>query len=292
MSDIAVFTFNKSGLKTSVQDMGRVCYRHFGVPAAGVMDSVSAKIANALVENDPETPILEITLMGPEIDIKGDCQMAITGADISPEIDGVSVPMYETLLVKSGAVLSFGRLRSGCRTYLAIRGTWRVKTWLGSNSASSCNGLMLTPDSIIKKRNKLMVCTKPHIPKKILPEKEIPEISGNIDVSVLPGPEFGMFSDEAINWFFNRWHYITINSDRMGYRLESNIPDFKPGREIISSGIVPGTIQITGSGQPIILMADAQTTGGYLRLGNVITPDLDRLAQLRPGDKIRFLLLQ
>lgn len=292
MNDMVTLTFKRSGLRTSVQDLGRTGYQHFGIPRGGAMDRASAKIANMLVENEPGTPVLEMTLMGPEIHFEGECQIALTGADISPSVNEAEAPMYETISVKDGDVLSFDGLKWGCRAYLAVRGTWQAVSWLGSCSASSCNWMALTPDSIIKKENRLVIHTKPPIQKKRYPEADIPAFNKRIAVKILPGPEFGVFSDDVLSHFFGHSHRVAIESDRMGYRLDINIPGFVPPPEIISSGIIPGTIQITNAGQPVILMVDAQTTGGYPRLGNILTDDIDRVAQLRPADEIQFSLLR
>jgi len=285
-----IFKFNRTGLQTSIQDMGRTGYQHYGVPVGGVMDRSSAKMANWLVGNHPGSPVLEITLTGPEIEILGDCQIALTGADIPASINAVKLPTYETIAVKSGSVLSFGRIQSGCRAYLAIGGMWQVKHWLGSSSFSTYQALNSDLVSIIYKNSAFIVNTHPFISKREHPEALIPKFNNSITVTVLPGPEFNMFSDAATDYFFNRKHRITKDANRMGYRMDTIIPDVESKKEVISSGVLPGTIQVTGSGQAVVLMADAQTTGGYLRLGNVITPDIERLAQLKPGDEVRFLL--
>jgi allophanate hydrolase subunit 2 len=129
------------------------------------------------------------------------------------------------------------------------------------------------------------------VEQRIHPRKLRPEYPTRLRVRVLPGPEFEAFSPYAIGYFFSRGYRLTADSNRMGYRLDATIIDFRPAREVISSGIIPGTIQVTNSGQPIILMADAQTTGGYFRLANVISADMDRLAQLKPGDEVWFSLV-
>ncbi len=291
MAKTTTFHFKKPGLLTQVQDMGRIGYQAFGVPVSGVMDRASAQMANWLVGNPPNNPVLEITLLGPQIGIKGSCQIAITGADLSPQIDGRPVPMFESVGVVSGSVISFGKIKNGCRAYLAVRGDWAVKKWLGSCSASANNGDELTPDSIFQKGSILTIKTKPPIAKKILPADTRPAFSGRCEVRVVEGPEFEMFSAMAIGFFFSRSYKVAPDSNRMGYRLDAKIVDFEPDREIISSATIPGTIQVTNAGQPIILMADAQTTGGYPRLANVISADMDKLAQVKPGDEIRFSLV-
>ncbi len=291
MTKTTTFHFKKIGLLTQVQDMGRIGYQAFGVPVGGAMDKASAQTANWIVGNPPNNPVLEITLLGPQIEIKGNGQIAITGADLSPQIDGKSMPMFETVQVSSTSVLSFGKIKNGCRAYLAIRGDWIVKKWLGSCSASSNNSAGLTPDSNFQKGSILTVKTKLPIPKRTLPAEVCPVHSDLCKVRMVEGPEFEKFSARMVGFFFSRSYKVTPDSNRMGYRLNAEVVDFKPDREIISSATIPGTIQITNAGQPIILMADAQTTGGYLRLANVISADMDKLAQVKPGDEIWFSLV-
>ena len=169
MDSKVIFHFMKAGLQTLVQDTGRIGQQAFGVPIGGVMDKSSARIANWLVGNDPITPVLEITLIGPQIEIEGDCQVALTGADISPVIDGAIVPMYKTLSINSGSKLSFGPLKSGCRAYLAIRGKWMVKKWLNSYSAFLLSEKDLTSDSIPKKGSVILIETKNSISAREFP---------------------------------------------------------------------------------------------------------------------------
>lgn len=287
-----ILHFKKSGLHTSIQDRGRNGYQAFGVPTGGALDKSSAKIANWLLDNPIDTPVLEITLMGPTILIEGDCQIALAGADLSPAINKEAAPMYETINVKSGAILSFGKAKQGCRAYLAVRGFWKASKWLGSCSLSTYAGSELTPDNIIRKDSSIEIESLQPIAKKVYPRKLRPDYSTSLRVRVLPGPEFEAFSPYAIGYFFSRAYSLTPNSNRMGYRLNADMIDFKPRREVISSGVVPGTIQVTNSGQPIVLMADAQTSGGYFRLANIISADMDAVAQLKPGDEIWFSLVK
>ena len=162
---------------------------------------------------------------------------------------------------------------------------------MGSYSALPFNGKKATPHSYIQKGSQLRVETKPPItPKKII-EKEQPKIFNPLKVQVLPGPEFELFSVYDIGYFFSKHYRITSDSNRMGYRLDTKIIDFKPPLKTISSGIVPGTIQITNAGQAVILMTDAQTVGGYPRIAVVLSDDMDKLAQLKPGDGVGFELV-
>ncbi len=284
--------FLKAGLQTLIQDQGRVGYQSYGVPVSGVMDKKSAALANELVGNPTDTPVLEITLLGPKIQIQGDCQIAITGADLSPKINKEAIPLYTTITVKDGDTLSFGAIKNGCRAYIAVRGKWQLSKWLNSYSALPYSGKEATPKSVIEKGQELIIEVASPIAKKSIPKAEQPVYKNSERIRVLPGPEFEEFSSYTIAYFFSRGYQLTNDSNRMGYRLDANLIDFKPKREVISSGIIPGTIQITSSGQPVILMADAQTVGGYYRIANVISADMDKLAQLKPGDEVWFSLIR
>ena len=287
MSELISIKFHKAGLLTTVQDLGRNGYQSFGVPISGVMDENSAKIANWLVGNEENSPLVEMTLLGPKIEFGGEVQIALTVADLSPKINGLEVSMYETITLKMGDILTFGRLKSGCRTYLAIRGNLQIQKWLNSASASPQNTLKLTPDSLIQKGSELQTLSQKLIAKRIYPIEKRPIFSNFETIKVLAGPEFEQFSKIEIAHFFGYNHIITSDSNRMGYRLDNQMIN-EGKRDIISSGIVPGTIQVTNSGQPIILMKDAQTSGGYFRFLNVINEDLNKLGQMKPGDLIRF----
>lgn len=283
--------FIKPGLQTTIQDQGRVGYQGMGVPVNGAMDKASARTANYLVGNDENGPVLEITLLGPGIRIEGEGQIAITGGNLSPKVNGESVDMYETLDVEDGDMISFGRPVTGCRSYLAVRGDWQVTPWLGSCSASTTKASELTPQSVIQKEQVLEIEYEELIPPLAIAEEEQPDLKALNTIRVLPGPEFSLISNLTIGDFFSRDFKVSNDSNRMGYKLEGKLAHFESAREVISSGIIPGTIQVTNAGQPIVLMADAQSSGGYTRLANVVTEDLDKLAQMKPGDVLRFRLV-
>lgn len=284
--------FLKPGLQTLIQDSGRNGYQSYGVPISGVMDTKSAALANELVDNAPNVPVLEMVLLGPTIKIVGTCQIAITGADLSPKVNRQPIPLYETVNLKEGDLLSFSGAKVGCRAYLAIRGDWQIDQWLESYSALPNSDGKAIPQSYIQKDTILLIKTNPRISKRIAPPERRPRFPTKLKVRVLPGPEFDEFSNYTIGYFFSKTYKLTQESNRMGYRLDTILEDFKPQKEVISSGVLPGTIQITSAGQPVILMKDAQTVGGYYRIANVISDDLDKLAQLKPGDEISFSLIR
>ncbi len=282
--------FQKPGLQTLIQDMGRPGYQAFGVPLSGAFDKTSAKMANWLVGNPLHAPLLEITYMGPKIAIEGACQIALAGADLSAMINQQAIPLYETLSLLGKSTLTFGRLVNGCRAYLAMRGKWQVSSWLNSHSALLNAGPSVLPSSIIKKGSTIEVLSEDTIPKRVIPASFRPDFPSYIDVKVLAGPEFECLSKENIAYFFSQTYRISSSANRMGYRLEGQAIHTEVKSEIISSGILPGTIQLTHSGLPIILLADAQTTGGYFRIAHLLNTEIDRLAQLKPGDQLRFQL--
>lgn len=283
--------FIKTGLQTTIQDLGRTGHQHLGIPVGGVMDKRSARLANDLVGNPTEYPLFEITLLGPSIRFEGACQIAITGAMLSPEINGQAIAQNQTIHVNDGDLLNFGRPTAGCRAYLAVRGQWKVAQWLGSCSASTSNGEIATPDSWIKKDSWIEIESNGSIaPKTTSTTLQLDALK--MPIKVMQGPEFHLFSNLFVGLFFSKNFTITPDSNRMGYRLKEPIEGYESLGEIISSGVIPGTIQITNAGQAIVLMADAQTTGGYPRLLNLLTPEIDRMAQLKPGDQVRFELVR
>ena len=284
-------TFLKSGLFTTIQDPGRRHLGGFGVPVGGWLDEKSALQANWLAGNHPYTPLLEITIQGPKIRFSGSVQIAITGADISPKLNEQPVPRYQTIRVNQGDILSFGRLNQGCRAYLAIRGKWKVEKELGSYSLLFRGKIQPTQRGLINNNSQVLIESKPFIQQRNIEPKDQLVINNPQTIRVLPGPEFDWFSREEIGQFFSYHYQLSTDSNRMGCRLEGHPLTRDSGVELISSGVIPGTVQIVNNGQPVILLADGQTTGGYPRFVNVMSEDMDKVAQLKPGDKLRFQLV-
>ncbi|MCB0634324.1 MAG: biotin-dependent carboxyltransferase family protein [Saprospiraceae bacterium] len=278
----------KPGMLSLLQDAGRNGYQAFGLPIGGALDRQAAQVANWLLEQSPDHPVLEITLLGPEIEFEGPIQIALTGADLSPQINGQPAAMYRTLSISAGDHLSFGTRVQGCRAYLGVRGDWDVPTWLGSQSALRVGGQIWPSGSVLERGQQLRI--RGGTPIESRQVKKRPFYSAQATLRLIPGPEFDRFSPASIDYLTSHAFTLSPDCSRMGYRLEEGLPDYRPGGELISSGIVPGTIQVLPSGKLIVLLADAQTTGGYPRLANIQDRDLDVPAQLAPGDKVRFLL--
>ena len=281
--------FIKGGLQTLIQDMGRPDYRAMGVPVGGALDRSSAIIANRLVSNKVNAPVLEITVSGPTVQFEGaTCLIAITGADISPTLNGAPIEMYRSIQVTTNSKLSFGKLNSGCRAYLAVMGDWQISTWLNSASAIFQENPDVTPDSFIVKGKEISIHHGGKFETRVYPPSLLQRGGNTHVVRLLPGPEFDMFDHETHEKFFNQVHKLSSQSNRWAYRLDSQFKISVTGQEMISSAVLPGTIQIPHSGIPMVLMADAQTTGGYPRIAVVISADMDILAQAKPGDSLVF----
>ena len=281
-------TIIRPGLHTTVQDHGRLKYRAFGVPVSGPMDIGSASLANRLVGNSKFNPLLEFTIQGPVLELSGQGHIAITGGHFEALLDQSPMPRNKAIEIDGNRKLSIGNVRSGCRGYLAVGGQWQIKPWLGSCSTAPHNAAQLTPESVIERGSTITVMVK----SRSIPEADIPDEPSYTDtIRILAGPEYHRIDTACIKELLDKQFTISNHSNRMGYRLESALSNYQQPLEIISSGVVPGTIQLTDSGQLIVLMADAQTTGGYPRIANVVSADLDLLGQMKPGDDFRLRLV-
>lgn len=278
----------KPGMLSLLQDAGRSGYQAYGLPGGGALDRQAAAAANYLVDQSPDHPVLEITLLGPDIIFRGAIQIALTGADLSPMLNGQPVTMYQTLSIMPGDRLTFGARREGCRTYMSVRGDWQIPAWLSSKSALRIGGQTWPEGSVLEKEKPVRIqISKPLAEKRIIKRPFYPS---QVSVRLMPGPEFDGFSSHLIHHLTSYAFTLSSDCNRMGCRLVEPLPGYERKEELISSGIVPGTLQVLPTGQLILLLADAQTTGGYPRIANVEARDLDVIAQLGPGDKIRFVL--
>ena len=286
----------KPGVVTTIQDKGRFGYQGSGFSTNGVMDHRAFVVANLLVENDPNAPVLEFALAGPTVRFTTKTFVAITGGDFSPTLDGEPVPLYTALMVQRGSILRFKASKTGCYGYLAIAGgSVRVPEVMGSRSTNlKCEfggwrGRALVVGDYVPFTTKST---------DFLPNLGSHRIDGDdafygfgqdeIVVRVVPGPQEHMFSDAGIQTFYSQAFTTTTKSDRMGYRLEGPEIETKHGSDIISDGIAFGAVQVPSHGRPIIMLADRQTTGGYAKIGTVATVDIPKLVQRPPGSKIRF----
>jgi biotin-dependent carboxylase-like uncharacterized protein len=279
----------KPGLLTTVQDRGRWGYQQFGVTVAGSMDNYAFRVANLLVGNDESDAVLETTFMGPEIEFDCDEIISITGADMKPKLNGELIEMWTSIPVAKGDKLSFSSAANGLRGYIAFSQGINVPEVMGSKSTylrgkvGGFEGRKLANEDELPLGEKDLSSTGSYVPKQYIPSYE-----KEYTLRVVLGPQDDYFTDEGIETFLNSSYKITSEADRMGYRLDGPKVTHKTGADIISDGIVLGSIQIPGGGLPIILMSDRGTTGGYTKIATVVTPDLNMLAQMGPGSSVNF----
>ncbi|TCC97890.1 5-oxoprolinase subunit C family protein [Pedobacter hiemivivus] len=284
----------KGGLLTTVQDLGRKGYRKDGIIVSGAMDTLALEIGNLLLGNDAAEAGLECTLLGPKLLFETDQLVAITGGNLSPMVDDKPVKMWRPVFIPGGSVLSFGSAVAGCRSYLTVSGGFDLPKVLGSYSTYLKAGFGGYKGRALKNEDELSF-KKAYEPKGGVFNWSVglqlyPEFNDN-EIRVMKGPEYELFTGQSIAALFNEYYMITKEADRMGYRLEGAALLLTEPKEMLSSAVTFGTIQVTSNGAAILLMADHQTTGGYPRILQVITADLTKLAQMRSGQQIRFKLV-
>ncbi len=282
-------TIKKPGLFTTIQDKGRWGYQQYGMTVAGSMDQFSMKVANLIVGNREDEAVIESTFLGPEIEFGCDEIICITGANMKPLLNKKPVLMWTSVKVSAGDILSFSGAVDGVRSYISFSRGLDVPVVMGSKSTfirgnlGGLNGGKLAANDEINLGDKKLSEYGSYLSRNFIPIYEnIPAIR------VIMGPQDDYFTDEAIDVFLNSTFQVTSESDRMGYRLEGPKIEHKSGADIISDGIVFGSIQVPGHGSPIIMMSDRQTTGGYTKIATVISSDLPILAQMGPGSKLNF----
>lgn len=280
------------GFFTTVQDSGRIGYQKYGIPEGGVMDMFSYRIANILVDNEEDEAVLEITMIGPNVEFLDSMTISITGGNLSPCINNEEVNMWESININKGDILSFNKLKSGCRAYIAFNGSINVNKFLNSRSTLTRSKWNSVLGSCLKSKDVLTILNSgTQENKKIIPKQYIMYYvneTNKHNVRVIIGPQYDHFTEGGIASFLNEEYIVTDKSDRMGVRLQGHIINHIHNGDIISEGITLGSIQVTNDGQPVIMMVDRQTTGGYAKIANVVSVDLYKIAQAKPGDKISF----
>jgi KipI family sensor histidine kinase inhibitor len=283
----------RPGMLTTIQDAGRWGLQHAGVPVAGPMDPCAARLANRILRNPDDAAALEITLSGPEIECEGDVVVAVCGAAFELTIDDVQVPGNLPIPVRHGSRIRFGARRQGVRAYLAVAGGIDVPAVFGSRSTHLVSRLGPFGGRPLIGGDRLPVGEARARPRSYratpatLPI-ELP--TGGARVRILPGPRRSWLGDGAAAELESARYTITPESDRMGYRLSGPALGWTRDRSMLSEATPMGTLQVPPSGLPILLMADRQTTGGYPKIGTVITADLPLVGQLAPGDWVQFAL--
>jgi urea carboxylase len=286
----------KPGALTTLQDLGRRGYQRFGVPVNGVMDERSHRLANALLGNAQSEATLEITLMGPALRFATDALIAVTGADLDAKLNGEPLPRNEACVVSAGSELAFGKRRSGVRAYLAVRGGFKVDPVMGSASLFARGGYggfagrALAKGDVIElnDRSEAKVST---VDKVLVALGEDVLADAEAPIRVIAGREWALFDPASQHAFVQQPFRLTPQSDRMGFRLEGPKLELTHAAQMESEALGFGAIQVPADGNPIVLMADRQTTGGYPKIAQVCAVDLPRLAQTMPGESLRFSLI-
>jgi antagonist of KipI len=295
------------GLLTTIQDTGRFGFQLHGVIVSGAMDSFALRAANLLVGNDQGAAALEMTLMGPRISFEKAALIAICGANLSPTIQGRPLPLWRSVYVESGSILEFGACQAGARAYLSAAGGIDVPIVMQSRSTYLRAGLgglegraLKTGDVLplespsgpairyIERETSLSDSRPFHAANWYIGHEALPAYTKNPTVRAVRGRDYACFTEESKQHFFTGSFLVSTQSDRMGYRLEGAALSLKEAMEPISEAVSFGTVQIPGSGNPIVLMADYQTIGGYPKIAQIAASDLPLLAQVKPGDTIAF----
>lgn len=288
MTELAV---KSCGPMTSLQDRGRLGYQRFGVSPSGAMDRRSLAMANVLVGNEPDEAAIEFVNLGGSFTCAaGELHLALVGAGCALSIEGSPVPPLTSAILREGETAEIGHARSGTFAYLAVAGGFAVEPQLGSVSfhlrsrVGGLNGKALATGGHLPCRGAKHPCEPMQLNAE-LAETDAP-------IRVMLGPQDDYFTPEAVRIFLTSEFTISPQADRMGFQLTGPVLEHARGFNIVSDGIVDGHIQVPGNGQPIILMRDRQTAGGYPKIATVIGADLDRLAQLRPGSTLRFMAVE
>ncbi|MDT0644331.1 biotin-dependent carboxyltransferase family protein [Zunongwangia sp. F363] len=273
------------GLFSTIQDYGRMGFQKYGVPLSGAMDTYAAKTANLVLRNKVSDAVLEITQMGPKLKFHQPAKIAIAGADLSPRVEGRAVAQNSVVKINSGEVLSFGRRKIGCRAYLAVKGGFKTESIFESRSWYEGittyfkleKGLKLAFEANEKEKAEINAGLKP-----------LQDYIRSGEIEVYPGPEYDVLCD-AQKLLLEKTEYgIGKNNNRMAIQLAE--PLVNELDAIITGPVLPGTVQLTPSGKMIVLMKDAQTTGGYPRILQLSEKGMNALAQKVMGDRIKFKL--
>lgn len=295
------------GLLTTVQDLGRHGFQQYGVMESGAMDTYALRTANLLAGNAERTAALEMTLSGGTFEFSEDSLIAVCGADMSAAVGQTAVPMCRPVFIRKGNVMTFGRAVSGCRTYLAVAGGIDVTEVMGSTSTYLRGGFGGYRGRALQKGDRLRTGTKSdwalrqraslsarcgegEFVAAVWSASSI-QVASNLyhrAVRAMRGHEFDLFAAESRERFFAGTFRVESRSDRMGYLLCGPELSLAEPQEAISEAVAFGTVQVPPGGNPIVLMADHPTTGGYPRIAQAASVDLPVLAQMKPGESVRF----
>jgi antagonist of KipI len=280
----------KPGLLDTIQDAGRYGFQHWGINPGGAMDPIAMQVANMLVGNEPDEPVIEMHYPAAELLFEEPALIALAGADFGVGINGESFPSHQPVLVAKGSTLLFTKHVSGARVYLAVRGGWIADQWLGSYSthlkagAGGQKGKPLQRGEHLQLKQATAFSGNGRLPW----QADTKELYTGNPFYFIRGAEYDLLDAAARSQLQNASFILCRQSDRMGYRLQGAALDYSRSKELLSSAVTRGTMQLLPDGQLIILMADHQTTGGYPRIGHIISAHIASLSQILPGSELRF----
>ncbi|MEP1231094.1 MAG: biotin-dependent carboxyltransferase family protein [Litorimonas sp.] len=283
-----MITILNGGTRTTIQDMGRAGHRHTGIPTSGAADRLSFAIANFLAGNTWNTPALECTLGGLHLRFETPAIIAVSGAEMWGQINGQNFPMNRALHVETGDILTLSYARAGCRAYIAIAGGIEADMFLGSASTYIPAGLGGFRGRAVKSGDQIPIKTPAAFGPQVLPNGYGPKFSKHIILRVRPAPEWDRVSAVGKRFLFTSPFYATQATDRMGARLKGDNIKLDDTRPMVSGPLIPGCVQITPNGEPILTGIDGHCTGGYVRAIQVIQADIWLLGQIAPGSAISF----
>lgn len=287
------------GLSTTVQDLGRTGRYAIGMPPSGAMDQFSFRVANMLVGNDEGAAALEATYIGPTLEFTDDRAIAVTGGDAAVTLNGEPVAMWTRLRVRAGDVLAFGMITTGARPYVAVSGGLDVPEYLGSRSTYTLIGLGGHEGRTLADGDVLPLGEGPAPAGEVaVPPGLVPQFASDVEVRAVVGLCSYRLTEQALDSFLGTPWKITKDADRVGYRLRGGTLDFvereqpfgagSDAANVVDLGYPLGSVQVPGGDEPIVLLGDAVTGGGYVTIATVISVDRDLFGQAKTGDTIRF----
>ncbi|HEV7874377.1 MAG TPA: biotin-dependent carboxyltransferase family protein [Enterovirga sp.] len=275
------------GPMTSLQDNGRIGQGRYGMSRSGAMDRLALAAANALVGNEPGIAAIEIMLLGGCFALaEGSACIALAGAPFSASLDGAPLAPFTATVMQAGQALTIGSAASGIFAYLAVSGGFALEPDLGSLSLQRRAGIGGFKGRALQAGDELPLLRDSVSGRDLL--LELPQEDPAAPIRVVLGPQAHEFTEAVVSTFLGSVYAVTAEADRMGYRLSGPKLEHTRGHNIVSDGLIAGSVQVPGAGMPIVMMADHQTTGGYPKIATVVSADLRRLAQKRPGETIRF----
>lgn len=283
----------KPGFQSTIQDLGRFGFSHFGISASGAADTISLRLGNLLLGNGQNSAGIEMTLLGGEYYFDSETIITITGSDFQPMLDGIPISLWETVTIKYGQILNFSATQSGARCYLCIKGGFTIDKILGSASTHLLTNIGGYNGRSLMKDDEILFAgsSTNNFKRQRVKTDIVNEIMRKEKIFVTKTPKSDYFSQETLDLFSSSIYNVSEESNRMGLRLSGSVLKQINNKDIITEGVSLGAIQISHDGNPIILFVEHQTTGGYPKIANVISAHLHKVGQLRPRDEIQFAFI-